>query len=368
MRYHPVLLLFCCVCLFGCRNGAENADFPVPKYSDFVLETELAHNRSGKIDEVAMLVDDTLEKIYAETLPQRCPNWIAYHAVLMYGDTAYHDYIAGNADENLTRICTVMLQSDTTKEGPYVLRGGKPYPRHSGEYFMQEHHPDQFLNYLSMAGGTLDAVLKVDDKSYTMQDVLERSLLESKASQELDYTVLAYAHFLQNGEKWKNKFGEEMSFVALFEALLKKEEPACFGTHRLGALARTLNREDFRDEKLRPELKRQVYEAIYELKRSQRQDGCFAVPGKTPGTNDSEQADVYFTGHSVEWLMYLKEDFATDDWVVDAVEGLTNKVASTHQATYRNLDVVGSWESHFDFDGLCHAVSALARWRKIIDR
>ena len=359
--------------LCGCRDGhwAGTGGFPKPKYSDSQLSEGLKSPKSEKLDAVSALVAQTLEAVRAEKLPERLPNWIAYHAVLIFGPDSYQVWRNGNADENLSRVFSVMLRSETNAEGAFVLREGKPWPRHSGSYFSQEHHPDQFLNYFSMTGGTLDAKISIDGRQFTMRDLLDRSLLESKADQELDYTVLAYSHYLEPGISWTDKFGETVSFPELLKALLTKDEPTCLGTHRLGALARTLSRETLcrtpEMKKLLPELELQVRTAVYDLKSAQRPDGCFAIPGETPCSNSADFADIYFTGHSLEWILFLGDRFAADDWIVDAVESLAVKVLSNYELIYRNLDAVGSPGSHYDFDGLSHAVSALSRWRKIIE-
>lgn len=371
MKYQISLLLVFALTISWCWNAQSPSLTSVPKakYSQRQLEEGLIHVRSARMEEVRTFVEETLAQVHTAKLPDYLPNWIAYHASLIYGYGAWDKYNTGKADENLSRIFTVMLYSDHTKEGPYVLREGKPWPRHSGSYFMQEHHPDQFLNYFSMTGGTLDSALEIDGKKYTMRDLLERSLKETRIGQELDFTVLAYCHYLRKDEQWRNKFGEELTLADFLKELLAKEEPVCLGTHRLGALARTFHREELREdprmEKLWQELQRQVYSAVYELKRSQRSDGLFAPPGQVPGISDFDHADIYFSGHSLEWIMYLEGTFASDDWVVNAIESLAKKVSNNYELTYRNLDAIRSPASHFDFDGLCHAVSALERWKTL---
>ena len=232
---------------------------------------------------------------------------------------------------------------------------------------MQEHHPDQFLNYFSMAGGTLNAALVVDGKEYTIRDVLDRSLLETKLTNELAYSVLTYSHYLEPGKRWKNKFGEEMSLAILLDKLLRTPEKTCLGTHRLGALARVYARKELKQDKevakLWDELERQILEALVRLKQSQRLDGAFEVPGQTPATQNDDFVDVYYTGHSLEWVVLLGNDYCRDDWVVRGFQRLSEAVEAVYRQTYRNLDATGNVQSHFDFDGLSHAVSAAICWK-----
>jgi hypothetical protein len=231
---------------------------------------------------------------------------------------------------------------------------------------MQEHHPDQFLLYFSMAGGTLEAPLTLDGKEYTFQNVLERSLLEARTTNELAFTVQAYTKFLDPGKQWQNKFGEVVTLAMLLEKLLATPERTCLGTHRLGALAKVYARKELlADKEIAKhwqELERQVLEALLQLKQSQRPDGGFELPGMAPGSQTQEHSDIYYTGHSLEWITFLGEDYCRDDWVVRAADHLAGITAATYKHTYRNLETMQTPDVHFDFGGLSHAISALKRW------
>jgi hypothetical protein len=114
---------------FGCgdRESFEHA----PTKPDSVSLAILAHSPSKDIDRVLQKVDKVLAAVYAEKLPDRFPNWIAFHAVLMYGDSAYAEYREKKTtSENLDRIFSIILNSTTSQNGPYVMRGKSPYPRH----------------------------------------------------------------------------------------------------------------------------------------------------------------------------------------------------------------------------------------------
>ena len=353
----------------GCQKAV---DHPIERLglSDAELRQAVASTpaEEGEIERVLQKVSRTLDLVYAERMPEYLPNWIAFHSVLMYGGQAWPDYRAGNnPSENLERIFTIIQNSDTQNDGAFGLRGGLPYPRYSGPYFMQEHHPDQFLFYFSMAGGALDAPLTIDGKEYTFQEVLDRSLLEARTTNELAFTVLAYTRFQEPGKKWQNKFGETVSLAVLLEKLLATPERTCLGTHRLGALASVYARKEFREDKeiarLWPELERQVLEALVRLKRSQRPDGGFEPPEPLTWV---QHGDIYYTGHSLEWVTFLGEHHCRDDWVVRGVDYLTGLVETTYRQKFRNLEASQTPEVHFDFGGLCHAMSALRRWRDCI--
>jgi hypothetical protein len=379
-KIFAVLCLIFVVIFAGCGNdneitpSAENApQIERLNFTDEELRKIIAPSPASpeKIETVLRNVSETLDLVKKEKLPKNFPNWIAFHAALVYTDS-YSDFCKGqNTDENVKRIFSTLQNSDTKESGAFVMRSGSPFPRHSGSYFMQEHHPDQFLHYFSMAGGTLDAPLTVDGKEFTFQDVFDRSLLEARTTNELAYTVMLYAKFLEQGKRWKNKFGELMSLAILLEKLLKTPERTCLGTHRLGALARVYARKELKNDteiaKLWSELEWQILEALVRLKQLQRPDGSFEPPGLTSGSQTQENIDVYYTGHSLEWVMFLDGDFFRDDWIVRAVDRLRESVRFMYIQVFRNLDAVGNEESHFDFDGLCHAVSALNQWKTLLE-
>jgi len=345
----------------GCQRSVDYRD------GNAELRQILAHSQSDELEQTLQKVSRVLNLVYAERLLEYLPNWIAFHALLMHGGNAYPNYRDGKtANENLDRIFAVIQRSDTQADRAFILRSGLPYPRQSGPYFMQEHHPDQFLLYFGLAGGTLDAPLTIDDKEYAFQNVLERSLLEARTTSELAFTVSAYAKFLEPGRTWQNKFGETMTLAMLLEKLLDTPERTCYGTHRLGALANVYARKEFLEDRaiarLWSELERQVFEALVMLKQSQRPDGGFELPEMTFGSPTQEHYDIYYTGHSLEWITFLGEDYCRNDWVVRAVDFLAGITSATYRQTYRNVESVQIPNTHFDFGGLSHAVSALKRW------
>lgn len=358
-----------CLSLAACL-GCGKAELPEAALNetDDVHGAALIHSPSSRIEQVLQKANQVLTEIYAEKVPDRFPNWIAFHALLMYGDSAYEDHISKRyIDDNLQRIFSVILNSTTSQNGPYVMRNGFPYPRHDGPYFCQEHHPNQFLTYFSMSGGKLDARITIDGVKHTSRNLLDRSLLEANPTGELAYTVLCYSHYLEPKRRWTNKFGKSMSLAILLEKLLATQEKTCLATHRLAALARTHSRQELRAdpevERLWPELERQVYEALLDLKQRQRPDGGFLLPGMTPGTPLRDHQDIYYVGHSLEWITFLGDEYIQDDWVVRALERLTQAIGATYLGTYYNMDAIGTGSSHVDFDGLSHGVSAIRRWR-----
>jgi hypothetical protein len=151
-------------------------------------------------------------------------------------------------------------------------------------------------------------------------------------------------------------------------------ERSCFLKHNFGdvdanqKLTCSLElKNDTEIVKLWSELEWQIFEALARLKQSQRSDGSFDPPDLTSGSQTPENIDVYYTGHSLEWLMFLDNDYSCDDWIVRGINRLCESVKIVHIQVFRNLDAVGNEVSHFDFNGLCHAVSALNLWKNSLE-
>lgn len=182
---------------------------------------------------------------------------------------------------------------------------------------------------------------------------------------------MAYSHYLQPGRRWNNKFGEPLSFATLLEALLDRQEKTCGGAHQLGAFARTLSREELNEDphiaRLWPSILQRIQAALINLKSTQRGDGSFERPYPAFGSPSLLQETIYNTGHAIEWITLLgKTDYLKDDWVVAAISRLADAIAFSYERTYARIDLRSDERAYFDFDGLCHAVSGLVRWRELL--
>lgn len=356
--------------LLGCNTRRDNQDYQSVDRVEKKEDTKLLS--TDEMQRIFLRVERTILRLYSRPLPLRLPNWIAFHSILMYGNNAYDQYILGTGDRNLSRLFEVVLQSQSTKMGPYVIRNKVPHCRRFGPYFSTEHHPGQFLHYFGMAGGRPDARIHVDGVPFNVQKLIDSCMIESHVSGELTYLILGLSHYIEPQRVWKNKFGDEMSIVYLAEKLLDRNEAFCIGTHRLAAFARVfasaLRFADRPSEILRRKLSSKLEESIVLLKASQDADGSFAPPGASPGSTLDGYQRLFYGGHSLEWIFELDKQLAYEPWVVSAVGYVAEAIANTFDNTYDMLNAVGDTNSHFDFDGLAHAVSAIRRWRDIVSR
>ena len=352
-------------CFAGCsRDSPQVAE---SQKSRCIVE----HVSRSKLRDVVDKAGRCLDSVYGARLPETCPDWVALHAVLMHGDLAYDAFIFGEADANLARAFTIALNTHGHQGGLFEVRNGRPYSRRRGLRFSVEGHPSQFLTYFSMAGGSPSATFFADGKMFSVDELIHASMLEANLEVELSYTVSAFSYYLEPGRVWENKFGESMSLARLAGKLLRQREAACMGTHRLAALARISAKDSLKSKSdisaILLELEKEIDSALNNLKTSQRPDGTFVSPEAAPCSQAQPYQDIYFTGHSLEWITLLESRCAKEEWVVRAIEALIILINKTHENIYRNLDGVGTEAAFFDFDGLAHAVSAVRRWRDIVE-
>jgi hypothetical protein len=214
----------------------------------------------------------------------------------------------------------------------------------------------------------------IEGKPFTVADLLAVSRRDVRTTQELSWTVSAYARCLSSGETWRNRFGEPMSLAALAKALIAGDESGCGGTHRLSALAQALLRAERAKEpdlaELRPTLRRLFDGELATLRQHQQPSGFFEVPMKLVAQRAAPPfaVDIQFTGHSLEWMtMACEAEELRADWVVMAVEGLTQRLEPAYELCQRALQTreiatEGQVASQFYVGSVCHAIGGLNRW------
>jgi hypothetical protein len=379
----------CLICSFvffslgcGANQKPQTSSWPVENAAGrtFLLHHALSNPESGKLNEkylrqVSDKVHQTLIDVYAKQLSDEVPNWIAMHALLSHGVSAYSQR---NNDSNVSLRFTKMLNSNTERGGPFVIRTGRPWPRQAGPLFGHEHHPNQFLHIFSMAGIPLDADLVVDGHHFTVRDLLNQSLAEARPEGELAFTVSAYVYYLDVGARWRNKFGESMSLALIVSKLLSTPEATCAGEHRLGALSRILSHSELQHDSemqgLWHDIQREVNDHITLLQECQQPDGSFNLPSQQAalfGINKQEhpgEFDVFCIGHTLEWIStYGDKDLLSEKWIVRATNRLADAVASTHDSTIFMFETKKSSDSVFRLGQLMHAISGLRRWSDKVD-
>ena len=194
-----------------------------------------------------------------------------------------------------------------------------------------EGHDGQFLGYLSQGKLKSDYPIRVQDKSFTIADLIESEKLTCRGGTELTYKLMGLGHYLPSDAKWKNDQGEDWSIQRLIREELAQDVrgAACGGSHRLMGLSSAVRKR--RHEKL--EMTGEFWRAdkfIADYQKyafsMQNADGSFSTEWfwRKADSQDSERK-LDTTGHILEWLLYsLPDDQLKDPRTVKAVNCLAD--------------------------------------------
>lgn len=214
-------------------------------------------------------------------------------------------------------------------------------------------HRGQFLAMLAQCNVSPDYPVRIEDKKFTIHDLIEYEKRTCYSETELTFKLIALAHYLDLDETWTSDDGEQWSVSRLIaeERNQKIRGAACGGTHRLSGLALAARLRVARGEPLDGEFAEAQrfteQQQAYAL-RLQNRDGSLSTEWfRGPGDEEDINRRVRTTGHILEWLLYsLPEERLTDPQVVRTVNYLTSLLAS-------NTD--NAWE----IGPLSHALHAL---------
>ncbi len=291
-------------------------------------------------------------RIQALELRENLVPWVRAHLLLTYP-------VPGRAPCNTSRAQVEALLRLPGGEGwidAFELRRGLPFPQQLDRNFVLEDHTNQYLHALSVAGVSLDTpIVQLDESWFTVGDLLRNSMQEARSEADHSWTVSAYAYYLELDATWKNKFGEELSFLRLSRELVAEDSHTCGGTHRLFALARTNalhgDSSGFPD-KLRNRIRSALAEEAERLRTS-------------PETTDEDQQDIVFTGHTLEWLsVALSSNELKEPWVLQIVDAV---IETIDQGLVGRPSAVNPKDVYW-WGAAAHAVSGLSRWQGRVSR
>ncbi|KAA5539281.1 hypothetical protein FYK55_24515 [Roseiconus nitratireducens] len=255
-------------------------------------------------------------------------NWGMMHALMVYGvDTqiivgpnrySAVAWIAGNNNCRGQRLLTHDADGIQAKSG-VGLQG----------------HQGQFLAVLGMCGVPTDYPLHAGDQKYQVQDLIEAEKRACVVDEELTFTLVGLAHYLDTDSSWMADDGTRWDFERLLEEELKQPivGAACGGTHRLMGYAHALRKRRAEGKPITGQWKRaETYTAdfvdyAYSL---QNRDGSMSTDW-FEGRADNRDVDrkIQTTGHIVEWLLTLTPDEQLQDpRLVRAVSFLVRSMGS----------------------------------------
>lgn len=220
-------------------------------------------------------------------------------------------------------------------------------------------HAGQFLAMLAQAGVQPEFGIRIGDRHWTLEDLVQYERASCHSGQELTFKLIGIAHYGGTDDAWKNDRGESWSVRRLLEEELRQpisRTSTCGGTHRLFGWSFAVDRR--RSEGLPVDgpwelAARRTAEYQARALRMQNRDGSFSTAWLERSASDPNATRRLTTsGHVAEWLAYSLSD------------------AELHDPRFeRGLDyVAGLLERHrpnsTTWGATCHALHALAIYER----
>ncbi len=223
-----------------------------------------------------------------------------------------------------------------------------------------EKHLDETLSVLAEVGiGSTHPILLMKDAA-TVKDVIRASVSNFVLDQSLEFSAIAFAHYLPPQRCWTNKFGDTFCFDDVCHELciLPKKQGSCYGCHAMYALAIILaadKQHSILSDSTRRKVNAMLRQSIDVLRASQRADGSWDAQWYEKGDGTQKKdflASLSVTGHTLEWLAIAPQEFMEDPKMVD--RGCEALVEFFHLAPS------GALREHYN--AYTHAIKSLQLW------
>jgi hypothetical protein len=188
-------------------------------------------------------------------------------------------------------------------------------PTFKSSYVGVLRHQDDLLAACAVAGLPISSPVVADGRDGTLQNLLDCSIATFSAENELEWSIVAYAHYLPPTTKWTNRFNQTFSFDDCAQSLLEQSEEgsACLATHvpyALCTLLRVNEQLPIISERTIHLCERRLKEISKAIERNQRPDGRWPLRWWSPEEKDrrtpAEMGDAFLTvtiaGHHLEWI------------------------------------------------------------------
>jgi hypothetical protein len=214
-------------------------------------------------------------------------------------------------------------------------------------------HMGQLLAMLAQCHVAPDYPIRVGDRDYTIEDLIEAEQATCYPKTELTFKLIALSHYLDLDATWVNDQGLEWDMPRLIREEIAQpiRGAACGGTHRLSGLSLAVKARRKSGEPLDGEYARAA-EFVKNYQnyafRLQNRDGSLSTKW-FQGSGDESDIDrrVKTTGHILEWLVYsLSDEELRDQRTIRSVSYLANLLYSNYSH---------EWE----VGPVCHATHAL---------
>jgi hypothetical protein len=203
-------------------------------------------------------------------------------------------------------------------------------------------HYGQFLAILAQSHVPLDYPVVVNNKHFTLADLLEHEKRDCRAGEELTFKLIATMHYMQDSdETWKSRDGQTWSIERLVREELAQpiRGAACGGTHRLMGLSYAVNKRIKRGQSVTGEFAR-AQKFVNDYHRYtfglQNADGSFSTQwfNRREAKPDVDRR-LKTTGHILEWLVFsLSDEELRKPNVVKAVNYLSGIMLEGNRRTW----------------------------------
>ncbi len=183
---------------------------------------------------------------------------------------------------------------------------------------VQGHH-GQFLAILAQSRVMIDYPILVAGRRFSVADLIQTEKLSCESGMELTFKLIAFSHYLDSDETWKNAKGEEWSIPRLIREEIQApiNGAPCGGTHRLMGLSYAVRERQRQEAPVDGEFSRAatyVNDFHRYTFRLQNRDGSFSTEWfKRAAAKDDLDRRLQTSGHILEWLAYSVPDEMLDD-------------------------------------------------------
>lgn len=290
------------------------------------------------------------------------------HCMRYWGAAAEFDepqYFSGQAMRELMTDHRLFVARYGTETPPLLIDAEQGVRVRVEAHVAASSHVDHTLACLAEVGTPLDFPLVTPTRTTTYRAMLEQSLRDFSLNQtEYEWSVLAYALYLEPNAGWTTSEGQQITFDMLARRLMREplSRGVCFANHRMYSLA-VLLRVDEQEQLLSGEVREEVLDYLRGITATLVQhqhptygywNGNWPFAAPREGDEFDTLSDrILATGHALEWWAIAPAELhpprpvlaAAGQWLVRTIE---------------SLDTAGV-EQNLTF--LSHACRALTLWR-----
>lgn len=291
---------------------------------------------SPRLQELRAKVRRVLGWYFHRNLNTRDHNpWEMMHGVIAYGcDTRIHR--GGPDGPRVNGISWLSVNGECHGIRLLTINRRKEIDAQVGQYV--QGHPGQLLAILAQCHVPQDYPMSVNQRPFTMRDLIETEMKSCEAGTELTFKLIGLSHYLDTESTWKDHRGGTWSIARLIQEEIKQPilyTAACGGTHRLMGLSycnfkrvkegRPIDGQFARAKKYVQDYHRYAFAL-------QNPDGSFSTDWfKGRQNKPDNDRKLKTTGHILEWLAFsLPEEQLTDPRMVRAVEFIAGILDEGH--------------------------------------